>query len=381
MTPDTPAAPAGARNATLADLAALLRDQQARKVDIVAPATAITARAGQLVVDETAPELGPDGVTMTSGAYTPTDVCDQGIADKLGIPAAYLRRMRAQKPDLYDANVNGWLDGDDRKFLLRCLRPGTGGGGGAARAFLSDGYKIIDNLDVLLAALDGVRGAGVPVQIDGCDLTDRRMYVRVVCEQVTALAPALLGGYRSPFTGAAGADCPVVFAGFVISNSETGCGAFSLVPRLVVQVCRNGMTITRDAMRAVHLGERLDEGVVAWSGNTHDKTLALITAKTTDAVTTFLDPGYVERAVRAMEKDAGKPLADPQEAVRTVSQRLRFTDAQQADILTHFIRGGDVTAGGVMHAVTSVAQTLPDADTAHEMESLALRALDIAAAL
>ena len=173
----------------------------------------------------------------------------------------------------------------------------------------------------------------------------------------------------------------MVFAGFVISNSETGCGAFSLVPRLVVQVCRNGLTMTRDAMRAVHLGERLDEGVVAWSGNTHDKTLALITAKTTDAVTTFLDPAYVERAVRAMEKDAGKPLADPQEAVRTVSQRLRFTDAQQAGILTHFIRGGDVTAGGVMHAVTSVAQTLPDADTAHEMESLALRALDIAAAL
>ncbi len=49
--------------------------------------------------------------------------------------------------------------------------------------------------------------------------------------------------------------------------------------------------------------------------------------------------------------------------------------------LAHFIRGGDVTVGGVMHAVTSVAQTLPDADTAHEMESAALRALDIAAAL
>src|ERR1019366_8265297 len=42
---------------------------------------------------------------------------------------------------------------------------------------------------------------------------------------------------------------------------------------------------------------------------------------------------------------------------------------------------GDVTAGGVMHAVTSVAQTLPDADAAHEMESQAVRALGIAAAL
>ena len=72
------------------------------------------------------------------------------------------------------------------------------------------------------------------------------MYVRVVCEQVRALAPALLAGYRSPFTGASGADNPVIFAGFVISNSETACGAFTLTPRLVVQVCRNGLTITRD---------------------------------------------------------------------------------------------------------------------------------------
>jgi hypothetical protein len=382
MTIDTPVAPrSGVRNAGLADLAALLRDQQARKADFVAPAAAIRARGGQLVVDDSAPLLGPDGVSMTAGSYTPTEVCDQGIADKLGIPAAYLRRMREHKPDLYDANVNGWLAGDDRRFLLRCLRSDGPGGGGVARAFLSDGYKIIDSLDVLLAALDGVRQAGTPVHVDGCDLTERRMYVRVVCEQVRALAPALLAGYRSPFTGAAGADNPVVFSGFMLTNSETGCGAFSLVPRLVVQVCRNGLTITRDAMRAVHLGERLDEGMVTWSGNTRDKTLALITAKTTDAVGTFLDPSYVEHAVREIEKDAGHPVADPQEAVRVVSARLRFTDAQQSDILTHFIRGGDVTAGGVMHAVTSVAQTLPDADAAHEMESAALRALDIAAAL
>jgi hypothetical protein len=72
-------------------------------------------------------------------------------------------------------------------------------------------------------------------------------------------------------------------------------------------------------------------------------------------------------------------VADPEETVWTVSQRLRFTDDQAHDILAHFIRGGDLTAGGVMHAVTSLAQTLEDADTAHEMESLALRALELAA--
>lgn len=47
--------------------------------------------------------------------------------------------------------------------------------------------------------------------------------------------------------------------------------------------------------------------------------------------------------------------------------------------LNHFIRGGSLTAGGMMHAVTSVAQTLPDADAAHDLESQALRVLQLTA--
>ena len=31
---------------------------------------------------------------MGAGGWRPTDVCDAGIADKLGIPAAYLRKTR-----------------------------------------------------------------------------------------------------------------------------------------------------------------------------------------------------------------------------------------------------------------------------------------------
>ena len=74
-------------------------------------------------------------------------------------------------------------------------------------------------------------------------------------------------------------------------------------------------------------------------------------------------------------------MEDPQQAVQTVSARLRFSDAQQADILAHFIRGGDLTAGGILHAVTSAAQAQLDADAAHDMEAAGLRALDIAATL
>jgi hypothetical protein len=128
--------PLGLRNADLADLAALLKEQQFYKVDVVAPAAAIRARDGRLEIDGSVPLIGPDGVTTTAGSYLPTGVCDQGIADKRGIPVAYLRRLREQRPCLYDVNVNGWLAGDPRKFLVRCLRDVTGAG--AARVPTAD---------------------------------------------------------------------------------------------------------------------------------------------------------------------------------------------------------------------------------------------------
>ena len=371
--------PLTARHATLADLAALLTEQQARKVDIVAPPSALRSRDGMLIISGTEPVLTPDGFDMADGTYRPTAVFDEGISDKLGIHLAYLRKLRSQALDLYDANVNGWLDRADpsKKFLVRCFRGQDGTG--VARALLSDGYKRIDHLDVLTAIMDGVRQAGVDVLVQGCDLTERRMYVRLYSEQVAATAPALLAGYRSPFGGAEGAANPVVWGGLVITNSETGDGAAAITPRLVVQVCRNGMTITADTHRAVHLGGKLGEGVIDWSADTHRKNLELITAKARDAVARFLDPRYVQRVVAMMEGDAAAPVDRPAEAIELVSQQLRFTDDQRNAILAHFIKGGSLTAGVVMHAVTSVAQTLPDADAAHGLESQALRVLQLAA--
>ena len=110
------------------------------------------------------------------------------------------------------------------------------------------------------------------MDIDGADLTDKRMYVRVKAPEVAAYAPELLKGYRSPLSGNSGEANPTVFAGFVFSNSETGYGAFSVTPRLVVQVCSNGMTMTKDVQRAVHLGGKLEAGIVRWSEDTQRRT-------------------------------------------------------------------------------------------------------------
>lgn len=73
---------------------------------------------------------------------------------------------------------------------------------------LSERYRFVDNLDVLLAVLDGIRSAGAEAEVRRCDLTERRMYVQIASQSVAAQADVLLRGYGSPFTDARGADNP-----------------------------------------------------------------------------------------------------------------------------------------------------------------------------
>jgi len=391
------------RNATLQDLSVLLKDQHARKIDVVAPARTLKMKSGVLSITGSDAVFDEEGVTLTDGLYRPTSVCDEGIAQKLGIPIGYLRRLREERPDMYDGNVNGLLRGsavraiyreqadgtfqpvreqtyvpDERSFLVRCFR-GDDGSEGVARAFLSDRYATFDHLDALTACLEGVKAAGVNVDIVGCDLTDRRMMVRLVAPEVQGYAEEMLRGYRNPFTGTGvhGRDDTVVWAGLQISNSETGGGAYQIVPRIEVQICKNGLTITKDAIRAVHLGGQLDAGVIRWSEDTMHKNADLIRAKTADAVSTFLDAGYMKFVINDLQQKAGKPVENVDD-VKVIGKRLAFSQEHIDGILGHFVKGGQMTAGGVMQAVTSFAQTVPDADAAYDLEAAALRVLEVA---
>lgn len=357
-----------ARNATLADLAGILRSQEARKLDVVAPARTLRSEGGVLVVEGTEAILGPDGVTSADGRYRPTSVGDEGLAEKLGIPRAYLRRLRDEKLGLFDLNVNGWLHGDEpRSFLVRTFRPDDEGGEGVLRAFLSPGYRRIDNLDVLTAALEGVQAAGVEVEVRSTDLTERRMYVKIHSPAVAELAPDLLDGYRSPYSGATGSENPTVFAGFVISNSEVGGGAFSITPQLVVAICANGMTLTREAFRSVHLGARQEDGIVRASEETLEANLNLVRAQAKDAVATFLDPAYVRAQIGRMTEQAAEHAGV--DRVQEITRSLSYPEERTNAVLDFFVQGGQTTTGGVAQAISAAAQAEADADVAADMEA------------
>ena len=201
-----------------------LKDQHTRAFDVIAGAATLHADDGNLIIPRTAPLLTATGVDLAAGRFRLSDVALGGVGAKLNIPVPYLRRLARENVPLLDDNINSWLQRDNRRFLVRCLHHSIDAGAGTARALLSDRYLRIDNLDVLMAAIEGIKKAGVTVQIASCDLTDQRMYVRFVSPDVQVMAPQLLRNYRSLFDGRRGSDLPVISGGFLLKNSETGCG-------------------------------------------------------------------------------------------------------------------------------------------------------------
>lgn len=394
-----------ARNATAADLRHILENQKAHKLDLVVPSLNFKATEGLIQV-------------KNYGTYKPSLIFDEGLSSKLRIPRDYLRRTHDERPDLYDANVNGLLRGrlirgtdqflyepDPRNFLLRLFR-GDDGEEGVARALLSDTYGLtMDNLDVLVAVMKGITNAGADPLVRVTDLSERGMRVRFEFPEINTLSPAIAGNYTSPFDGGqvsraglfdvirqqygahhifSDKDSPLIYLAIDLVNSETGGGAYYLDPVLMMVKCTNGWIIPRkskEGVRRVHRGATLAEGNVRASAETIKAAGKLVASETTDTVTQWLRPEYLERLVHSLEEKAEKPIATPATTVPAIVEGLGFTEDEAASVLDMFVlSGGSPTAGRLAQAVSAFAQTVEDVDRAYEIELQTIAALEAAAA-
>ncbi len=128
----------------LEELVGTLEAQNLVKSDIVIP-------AGQVRYT--------DGILYIAGSeYTMTELCHEQAAEKLGIPIGYYRKLRGEYPSLLEQNINGWLSKKEQtKYLMRTFSYPETGVENVCRAMLSNRYNILDNCDVLLAALKAIK--------------------------------------------------------------------------------------------------------------------------------------------------------------------------------------------------------------------------------
>jgi hypothetical protein len=355
-------------NLKLPQLAEKLQSQNVQKADFVVPAHLISMKEGRIIFpfDEIGQVLAQAGIKTDSNlSLEIMDVFHGGVCDKLGIPRNYYNKMVGAHDMLRDANVNHWLQNVGGNIMVRTFVD-RATNTGYARALLSDRYELIDNYDVLIAALTAIRETGLNVEVEVADITERKMYVRFVCPDIQIQAPELMKNYRNPVNGIMGDG---IVLGFVLANSEVGQGQFSIAPLAKIFTCNNRMNFLSDAYQRTHLGARKEVSSITWSQETKTKTLELVCSQVKDAIKYFATADYLSGKVQKLV-DANKPIQNPADTIRIVSKEINFTEAQEKLVLDYFIKSGDMTSFGVVQAVTYHAHADNGADARYDIESL-----------
>lgn len=356
----------------LKSLVEVLEVQKVKKYDVLVKTSKINASQKGIVILD-APVNGEKKdlhLSLTATAHSQ-------VSQKLNIPKGYYDRMFEQAPELWENSLNTWFSNSNdltgkTHFVRNFL--GDKDDVNLMRAFLSDRFNPIDNFEVLTQALETIRSYGVKVQIDSCDITPDKMYVRLLCPEISAQAPKLLKDYHVPGAGKLGEVG--VISGLIISNSETGKGTFEITPRLQILACSNGMIRSSDSFRKTHLGAKLENGI-NWSNTTQRKNQDLIISQTKDVLNTFLSKDYLVKTLADLEKEAGHVVQNPNEVIQCVTKELDLPETHVKDLLNYFIQGHDSTSFGVVQAVTYYAHAHKDVtpESRYDLESKAFEIL------
>lgn len=296
-------------------------------------------------------------------AFGINDIAHRQIGSFLKIPAVYYERMRNEAPDLLTDNVNNWLLSQEQntRRMIRTLD-------GTARAFLSDRYRRIDNFEIATTVLP-IIGQMEGATIESCELTDSRMYIKVVNPRIQAEV----------------SKGDIVQAGVLITNSETGQGSVNVSPLIYRLVCTNGMIAEDNRMRKYHVG-RTNEGGDDFSifrNETIEADDRAFLMKMEDTVKAAVDQARFSAIVDRL-RESTEAKIEPQivpQVVELAASEFRLTQDEGKGILGHLIEGGDLSLYGLANAVTRHSQDVKSYDRASELEATGWKMVTMAPAL
>lgn len=343
----------------LQGLIATLDYQETVKKDYISPSTNLIFLDGNLLVTREDKQI----------TYQPTPMFHAQVAEKLGIPKGYYDKMLTDSRKLLDENVNHWMKAESKNMMIRTFEDGAKEFN-TARALLSDRFAIIDNYQILMETLQAIKETGVHIEVVEAQLSEKKMYLKVVAPEVEIDAKKLLSEYRKAIQTGSG-----IIAGFTLSNSEIGFGAFNLKARALVLACNNGATINEDNFRNIHLGGKMDQ--LGFEGNKEvvRKNLQLIKEQVKHAIKTFLSKEYLLKIVNRYTELGDKPIVAPvDKVIEVVAKEYSITEERRANLLKYFIEGGDTRRIGLASAMTFEAQGL-DPDLKDETETASFNML------
>lgn len=285
------------------------------------------------------------------------EIAHDQIGTNLGIPAKYYDRMRKENPELLANNVNSWFQKDPKTRMIRTLD-------GVARAFLSDRYRRIDNYEIAQAVLPVL--ATLPeANVESCEVTDRRMYLKVVNPRLTAeVTPG-----------------DIVQSGILISNSEVGLGSVSIQPLIYRLVCSNGMVVNDAATMKRHVGRSntAGEDFSLYSDATLLAEDQLMVMKIKDTIKAVVEQTRFDKVVGLMRqaKEAKITSTSIPAMVEMAGSDFGYTKNEGESILDYLIRGGDLSLYGFANSITRAAQDVESYDRSTALEAIGFNVLNM----
>lgn len=324
------------RGIELKDLIEELKEQEAEKKDYICPASSLFIR--------------PDGEKLTlvmgNNEFSMTDLFHRQLASVLNIPARYYHMMQFYKPKLLAEKVNAWLSTTNKNYMIRTIS-------GKARAFLSDRYRRIDNLEVASAVFRAVEDLeDSDVNLLFGMFTDNRLYLGFVSNRERKCVDDRIR------------------VGFVLSNSEVGLGAVSIRVLLYTFACSNGMIVGTDYFkeRKSHVGLISQNFDKNWEITTITDNKAF-TSKLKDMILCAMDEASFGKIVDKLAESAKAHITGcVNDVIKAVGKEYDLRIAEQDEIFKYLLRGRDLSLYGLSNAVTRYSQDVEDHERAIELE-------------
>jgi hypothetical protein len=328
---------------TIAELAAKLDSQAAAKKDFIAPTkkTHLDASQGDMVL-----------TLEDQGSFPLQPLAHRQLATFTDVPARYYDRMRDEAPDLLAQNVNTWLAKSDKSRMVRTLHNN-------ARAYLSNSFARIDNIDIAKVALPVLYDLP-DTRIVSSEVTENKLYIHFV-------VPHLRGEIRVGDT--------VEFGG-VISNSEVGLGSVSVSGLAWRLVCLNGMK-TADTFRKTHVGRMIEDSEQLWADDTIAADDRAVLLKVRDMVKAVTDETRFRVNLEKLRGLTDGKTKNPIATVEVLTNKFGLSEGEKSGLLTSLVEGGDFSRWGITNAVTSLAHTAKDYDRSVEFETMGGALVDL----
>lgn len=345
---------------SLTELAAEIERRENTKRDFLASTQSMDVAVSEGGVALVLPEVGE---------YRLNAVAEDQVAEHTGIPARYFDRMRAEAPELLANNIKTWFDKYPAQRMVRTLD-------GGARAFLSNGYRPLENYDLCEAILPVL--LDMNLHIMSCQVTERRLYIKAVDERLLRDVPKgrKLGDGSHVFYD-------TLSPAIIVSNSEVGLGMLSIESGVYTRQCTNMASIADGGMKRRHVGARnaLTDGEEIQhllSDDAKRATDKAVWLQVRDVVKAAFDEARFDANIKKISATTEQPIkGDPIKVVEMTAKRFSMNGDEQTSVLRHLIEGADLSRYGLFNAVTRAAEDLSSYDRASDFERFGGRLIEL----